>query len=93
MKNTRTFKDEDTRRIKAELKSNGKMKLWIARDQYNDAYGRGSVTLHLYKPSLSIYGRWVDDTVDGFMCILSKGDFPEVTFENSPQEVELKLVK
>lgn len=69
------------------------MKLWIARDQYNDAYGRGCLTLHLYKPSLSKYGRWEDDTAYGFMCVLSKDNFPEVTFENSPQLVEIKLAK
>ena len=68
------------------------MKLWIARDQYNDAYGRGTLTLHLYKPSLNEHGRWSDNTVYGFQCVLSKDKFPEVTFENSPQEVELKLI-
>ena len=70
------------------------MKLWIARDNfYPDVYGRGTLTLHLYKPSLNKYGRWVDDTVDGFKCVLAKDNFPDVTFENSPQEVELKLVE
>lgn len=38
------------------------------------------------------YGRWLDDTAYGFKCVLSKEEFPEVTFENSPQEVELKLI-
>lgn len=69
------------------------MKLWIARDQYNDAYGRGCLTLHLYKPSLNRCGRWVDNTTYGFECVLSKEEFPEVTFENSPQQVEIILVK
>lgn len=69
------------------------MKLWIARDRYNDNYGRGTLTLHLYKPSLNECGRWMDDTAYGFKCVLSKDDFPEVTFENSPQMVEVKLVK
>lgn len=69
------------------------MKLWIARDQYNDAYGRGCLTLHLYKPSLNRCGRWEDDTAYGFKCVLSKEEFPEVTFENSPQMIELKLIK
>ena len=69
------------------------MKLWIARDKYNDAYGRGTLTLHLYKPVLNKYGRWKDNTFYGFKCVLSKDEFPEVTFENSPQEVELKLVE
>lgn len=69
------------------------MKLWITRDQYNDAYGRGTLVLHLCKPSLNKQGRWEDDTAYGFICVLSKDNFLEVTFENSPQQVELKLVK
>lgn len=69
------------------------MKLWIARDNYNDVYGRGCLTLHLYKPHLNRYGRWVDDTADGFKCVLTKDNFPEVIFENSPQQVEIELVK
>lgn len=80
------------RTVKESAINDSKMILWIARDQYNDAYGRGSVTLHLYKPSLSKYGRWEDNTIDGFMCVLSKDSFPEITFENSPQEVELTLL-
>lgn len=69
------------------------MELWIARDQYNDAYGRGTLTLHLYKPSLNKCGRWEDNTAYGFVCVLSKEEFQEVTFENSPQMVEIKLIK
>ena len=68
------------------------MKLWISRDQYKDAYGIGTLVLHLRKPSLNKQGRWEDDTTYGFMCVLSQGEFSEVTFENSPREVELKLV-
>ena len=67
------------------------MKLYIARDNYNDVYGRGTLTLHLYKPVLNNYGRWEDDTAYGFKCVLPRDEFPEVTFENSPQEVELIL--
>lgn len=69
------------------------MKLWVARDNYKDAYGRGTLTSHLYKPVLNKYGRWVDNTAYGFQCVLPKDEFPEITFENSPQMVELKLVK
>lgn len=69
------------------------MKLWIARDNSNDAYGRGCLTLHLYKPHLNRYGRWVDDTAYGYKCVLTKDNFPEVTFSNSPQQVEIKLIK
>lgn len=59
------------------------MKLWIARDEDGE--------LHLFcsKPIKSgLY--WIA----GFgneLCI-NDNLFPEVTFENSPQEVEIKLV-
>ena len=63
------------------------MKLWIARDK--------DETLRLFqeKPTLDIY-YWFDNSLGMTGCIaeLLKADFPEVTFENSPQEVELKLV-
>lgn len=67
------------------------MKLYVARDEYKDAYGRGTLTLHLYKPELNEYGRWYDNTVYGFLCVLAKENFPEVTFENSPKEVTITL--
>lgn len=67
------------------------MKLWIAMDNYNDVYGRGTLTLHLYKPALNNQGRWEDDTTYGFLCVLPENEFLELTFENSPQEVELTL--
>ena len=61
------------------------MKLWIARD--DDGFSQ----LYVEKPIKK----------DGyFKCVpntrwftISCNLFPEVTFENSPQEVELKLVK
>ena len=64
------------------------MKLWIARD--ND----GSLYLYDQRPVLNTlinevwectkFGNWYD--IDNSL-------FPEVTFENSPQQIELKLVK
>ena len=58
------------------------MKMWIAREE------GGMLYLHWDKPTLK-YGLWcsrnyiwVDEEKDGF---------PEVVFENSPMEVELKL--
>ena len=63
------------------------MKLWIAR---NDI---GTLEIHQRKPSISkITGKtvWVNGDFVGFVF---NDNFPEVTFENSPQEVELKLVK
>ena len=68
------------------------MKLWIARDK------DGGLYLYNYKPCKN-------ETLERFTCsIKSNGEwseeyelnsylFPEVTFENSPMEVELKLVK
>lgn len=63
------------------------MKLWIAR---NDG---GTLELHQRKPSISkVTGKpvWVNG---GFVGFIFNDIFPEVTFENSPQEVELKLLK
>ena len=59
------------------------MKMWIARD-LND-----KLTLHLEKPVW--YERiecWSDVIYE-----LNWTLFPEVTFENSPMEVELKLIE
>ena len=59
------------------------MKMWIARDR------RGTrLTLHSDKPI------WVEEhRVWGYFyrADLNDKEFPEVTFENSPMEVELKL--
>ena len=58
------------------------MKFWIARDSTDGLY------LHFTKPKGDDY--WFINErfirIDGFL-------FPEVTFENSPQMVEVKLVK
>lgn len=56
------------------------MKLWIARAKF------GYITLHYSKPKEK-NGGWND-----VVAVLGDNYFPEVTFENSPQEVELKLV-
>lgn len=60
------------------------MKFWIARDL--------SDLLWLFeeKPYLNIYKDW-DSNENYFM--IDENKFPEVTFGNSPQEVELKLIK
>lgn len=62
------------------------MKLWIARDQDED------LNLYTEEPTLpNLPGRqcWVGE----HFAMLDNYWFPEVTFENSPQQVELKLVK
>lgn len=67
------------------------MKLWIARQRDNSLY------LFTHQPTL-FCGRWCRNGVNQHYTILWKDKvekdlFPEVTFENSPQEVELKLIK
>ena len=58
------------------------MKFWIARDK------DGTLLLFFDEPMLNGLS-WV-----GLDCHpINASLFPEVTFENSPQEVELKLVK
>ena len=67
------------------------MKLWIARDK------DGCLCLYSKKPKLSeeIEGLWVcsqyGDLVE--VSVLPSEMFPEITFENSPKEVEFKLVE
>ena len=60
------------------------MKMWIARDI------RGGLYLYTEKPEkIALYGYFTGD--DWFE--LNTNAFPEVTFENSPMEVELKLIE
>ena len=62
------------------------MKLWIARDK------DGLIYLFTSEPEYNIiYDRW--ESYDSEQIELGILCFPEVTFENSPQEVELKLVE
>lgn len=69
------------------------MKLWIARDICNI-----SLKLFFEKPTEQ-EGKWVVKHLDKKFNRMFYGDnisinnalFPEVTFENSPQEVELRL--
>lgn len=60
------------------------MKLWIAREKC------GFVYLFTFEPEYNnIYGSW--ESYDSEQIELGILCFPEVTFENSPQEVELTL--
>ena len=66
------------------------MKLWIARDIDN------ILVLFLNKPICADSGVWYvsfDSGKNPSSMIIDKNLFPEVTFENSPQEVELTLLK
>ena len=59
------------------------MKIWIARDK------AGKLYLYKQEPTL-INGTFF---YDNDSLEINEENFPEVTFENSPQEVELKLVE
>ena len=68
------------------------MKLWIARDKDN------ALWLYNAKPIKNeSLGAFVGTGFEnGYWCeeySLDEESFPEVTFENSPQEVELKLIE
>lgn len=64
------------------------MKFWVARDGGEDSDFLG---LYSTKPILNKFNEW--DNSDYERPIGLPSDmFPEVTFENSPQEVEIKLV-
>lgn len=56
--------------------------LWIARDI------TGTLLCHTGKPKCK-FGYWYSS----YMMIVNPKWYPEVTFENSPQKVELKLVR
>lgn len=58
------------------------MKLWIAIDNY------GFLGLYNEYPTQTKLNEF-----GGFIVSLPKSSFPEVTIENSPQQVELKLVE
>ena len=61
------------------------MKLWIARDK-ND-----TLALYTEEPML-YYNEYYEGPYKSQRIDLDGNLFPEITFENSPQEVELKLV-
>lgn len=58
--------------------------MWLARDQ------NGRLYMYEQKPMKSVYGFI---RTDGKSCIVAKGMFPEVTYENSPVQVEVKLIE
>lgn len=65
------------------------MKLWIARDF------DGLLNLYVNKPSLDSNDNmyYTDSDMEDDYLNIDKDLFPEVTFENSPREVELKLIE
>ena len=70
------------------------MKMWIARSE-----GASHCVLfksekpHLVYDQYTKKHEWIQSMMWGTYMCLSDGDFPEVTFENSPMEVELVLKK
>lgn len=60
------------------------MKLWIARDL------NGDLNLYAKKPVLNYYDSiYYDGDMEDQYLSIDKNLFPEVTFENSPQLIEL----
>lgn len=62
------------------------MKLWIARAAWGGLYIFG--IRPFYDED---YDEW-ESPISGLSFQVDDTSFPEITFENSPQEVELKLV-
>lgn len=64
------------------------MKMWIAREENHD------LKLFEDKPIYHhIVEAWLTPYDYSFLGYLDEMEFPEVTFENSPIEVELKLIE
>lgn len=67
------------------------MKLWIARDE------SGLIAIYKRKPykKYDVFTKswhWRIDNSSGDYMWLLDSCFPEVTFENGPREIELKLI-
>ena len=63
------------------------MKLWIARNN------RGELKLFRWIPEYNNnLDMWYEEHLEDGYGNISNSEFTEVTFENSPREVELKLV-
>lgn len=58
-------------------------KMWIARDKDG--------TLCIYKGKPSRYEGFFDNGTNYSTIYLESKLFPEITWENSPQEIELKI--
>ena len=64
------------------------MNMWISRDSNGDLH------LHSTKPEKFEKGYfWTSFFADGEDYHLDYKLFPEITFENSPQQVEIKLIE
>ena len=63
------------------------MRAWIARDK------DGMLFIYTQPPSINPIREDVYMVNNGDFLSIDKNLFPEVTFENSPKEVEIKLKK
>lgn len=65
------------------------MTFWIARNK-----GKwGGLYLYSEKPIKKLDGSFQSFVCDPYCIQLDSSKFPEVTFENSPREYELKLIE
>ena len=70
------------------------MKMWICRDKVGMAKGfTPQLAMCENKPFLQSDIKEGIFFCEGFYVTLPSHYFPEVTFENSPMEVELKLIE
>lgn len=68
------------------------MKLWIARTKTRSEKGGTFLGLYENKPNYSEeYNLWQSPM--GLPLYIDDREFPEVTFETSPQQVEIKLIE
>ena len=65
------------------------MKLWIARDSDNALFGFDEKPYLVTDPSVDLK-LWT--TKNGQIVDFWEGLFPEVTFENSPKQIKIKLI-
>lgn len=72
------------------------MKLWIARDKMASYKDRDSYDVWIYteKPYLSDIDDKIFGCKKGDCWVIKDGNelFPDLTFENSPKQVELKII-
>lgn len=66
------------------------MKIWIARQKW------GGLFLFGTRPYINVDENWGEEEwespISGLSFQIDDEAFPEITFENSPQQVELKLI-
>lgn len=66
------------------------MRLWIAREQ------NGKISIHDIEPSLEtfeLYDKTISFWDSPYRTELEFDPYPKLTFENSPMQVELKLIE